>query len=155
MPFAARSRRAAPRRRAHARAPPPSLPPPRRPRAALARRRPPADLYSASAAANARAELAYFAFFSERFYEHSRGAEHALANRSKVAAHTATLMALAGASLGEADFLDRALDVIVRGCRMAAWAYVHAFCVPPGDAAYKALFEHGQGMLEANLETLH
>ena len=66
---------------------------------------------------------------------------------------TSTLRA--GASLGEADFLDRALDVIVRGCRMAAWAYVHAFCVPPGDAAYKALFEHGQGMLEANLETLH
>jgi len=115
-------------------------------------RAPDPGLFDATSAASSRHELAVYAFASERFGEHMRGARYADEHRAEVDARQGALVDKHGAELSSVDFLKRATDVIVRGRRVAAWAHVHGFmCSDPG---YKALFEDSRGRLEAHLEQL-
>jgi hypothetical protein len=114
---------------------------------------PPLQLYDGVGADKSRQELAIYAFYSERFNNHLRGARQAEGTRPRIEKMEGSLMEACGVSAADVSFLSRALDVVVRGRNVAAWSYVHAFFVT--DPAYKTLLEDSQGLMERNLEQLH
>jgi hypothetical protein len=114
---------------------------------------PPLQLYDGVGADKSRQELAVYAFYSERFNNHLRGARQAEGSRPRIVEMEGSLMEACGCSAADVSFLSRALDVVIRGRNVAAWSYVHAFFV--ADPAYRTLLEDSQGLMERNLEQLH
>lgn len=51
------------------------------------------------------------------------------------------------------DFMEHALDVIIRGRAVLKWSYIHGYWLR--DQQEQGLFQHLQGVLEGNLEMLH
>lgn len=116
---------------------------------------PPKTLYDASSVDKARAELAQYAYYYGRYAAQRQAQAHASVKlRAAVREKQQELANFLGSDSASAlEFMENAVDIIMRGREVAANTYVHAYYIK--DPSYSALFSDSQLQLERNLEHLH
>ena len=102
---------------------------------------------------DAKHELEKYMFYFERYNNHDKSEKHARALRPIIKSKIELLHAVKKYPMSELEFLQMAVDEVIKCRQVLKWTYVFAFYLL--DAKEKQLFEFLQENLEKNCDYLH